>query len=125
RDPPSVPSPKRNHKSLPGGRGGGGPLGAPERRHYEEILRANAEELLALVRPRDVILLHDPQTAGLAHALSRAGAMVVWRCHIGADLANEHVQRAWAFLRPYLEEVDAYPFTPPPYTPPSPPPPRT
>jgi len=108
---------KRIHNNLHGAPGDGGPLGAPERRHYEEILRANAEELLALVRPRDVILLHDPQTAGLAHALSRAGAMVVWRCHVGADVANEHVERAWAFLRPYLEEVDAYVFTRRQYTP--------
>ncbi len=91
---------KRIHNNLHGAPGDGGPLGADERRHYEDVLRANADELLALLRPRDIVLLHDPQTAGLAHALARAGAIVVWRCHVGADAANEHVDRAWAFLRP-------------------------
>jgi trehalose synthase len=102
---------KRIHNNLHGAPGDGGPLGRDERRHYEEILRANADELLTVVRPRDIVLLHDPQTAGLAHALVRAGVIVVWRCHVGADTANTHVDRAWAFLRPYLEEVDAYVFT--------------
>src|SRR5262249_22669625 len=102
---------KRIHNNLHGAPGDGGPLGPDEHRHYEEILRANAEELLALVRPRDIIVLHDPQTAGLAHALARAGVIVIWRCHVGADSANDQVDRAWEFLRPYLEDVDAYVFT--------------
>jgi trehalose synthase len=108
---------KRVHNNLHGAPGDGGPLGDDERRHYEEILRANADELLALLRPRDIVLLHDPQTAGLAHALARAGVIVVWRCHVGADTTNEHVERAWAFLRPYLDDVDAYVFTRAIYTP--------
>jgi trehalose synthase len=108
---------KRIHNNLHGAPGDGGPLGDDERRHYDEILRANADELLALVRPRDIVLLHDPQTAGLAHALSRAGVIVVWRCHVGADTTNEHVERAWAFLRPYLDDADAYVFTRAIYTP--------
>jgi trehalose synthase len=108
---------KRIHNNLHGAPGDGGPLGDDERRHYEEILRANADELLALLRPRDIVLLHDPQTAGLAHALARAGVIVVWRCHVGADTTNEHVERAWAFLRPYLDDVDAYVFTRAIYTP--------
>jgi trehalose synthase len=102
---------KRIHNNLHGALGDGGPLGPDEHRHYEEILRANADELLALVRPRDIVVLHDPQTAGLTHALTRAGVIVIWRCHVGADVANEHVNRAWEFLRRYLEEVDAYVFT--------------
>lgn len=108
---------KRIHNNLHGAPGDGGPLGAAERRHYEAISRANADELLALVRPRDVVLLHDPQTAGLAHALARAGVIVIWRCHVGADNPNEHTERAWSFLRPYLEAVDAYVFTRRQYTP--------
>jgi trehalose synthase len=108
---------KRVHNNLHGAPGDGGPLGDHERRHYEEILRANADELLALVRPRDIVLLHDPQTAGLAQALARAGAMVVWRCHVGADVVNAHTERAWAFLRPYLDDVDAYVFSRAAYAP--------
>jgi trehalose synthase len=108
---------KRIHNNLHGAPGDGGPLGDDERRHYEEVLRANADELLALLRPRDIVLLHDPQTAGLAHALSRAGVIVVWRCHVGADAANAHTELAWAFLRPYLDDVDAYVFSRAAYTP--------
>ena len=108
---------KRIHNNLHGAPGDGGPLGDAERRHYEEISRANADELLAIVRPRDIVLLHDPQTAGLTQALARAGVMVIWRCHVGADDPNDHTERAWSFLRPYLEEVDAYVFTRRQYTP--------
>ena len=108
---------KRIHNNLHGAPGDGGPLAVDEHRHYEEILRANAEELLALVRPRDIVLLHDPQTAGLVQSLERAGVIVIWRCHVGADKPNEHTERAWAFLRPYLERVDAYVFTRRQYTP--------
>jgi trehalose synthase len=108
---------KRIHNNLHGAPGDGGPLGDNERRHYEEILRANADELLALVRPRDILLLHDPQTAGLAPALARAGVITVWRCHIGADAPNARTEQAWAFLRPYLDDADAYVFSRAAYAP--------
>src|ERR671910_1465011 len=85
---------KRIHNHLYGAPGDGGPLGAAERAHYENILHPNAEELLTVVRPRDIVLLHDPQVAGLAPPLMRAGATVVWRCHVGSDSTNEHVERA-------------------------------
>jgi len=108
---------KRIHNNLHGAPGDGGPLGSDERRHYEEVLRANSDELKALVRPRDIVLLHDPQTAGLAHALARAGVIVIWRCHVGADTTNAYVERAWSFLRPYVTDADAYVFTRAIYTP--------
>ena len=44
-----------------------------------------AEELRALVRPGDLVLIHDAQPVGLAAELRRAGARVVWRSHIGRD----------------------------------------
>jgi trehalose synthase len=102
---------KRIHNGLYGEPGDGGELDRAERAHYEEVLRRNAEELLALVREDDVVLIHDPQPAGLAPALSRAGARVVWRCHVGADEPNEWTARSWSFLRPYLEHVDAFVFS--------------
>ena len=51
------------------------------------------------------MLLHDPQTAGLARVLRARGALVVWRCHIGSDTSNRHAERSWSFLRPYLDGV--------------------
>jgi trehalose synthase len=108
---------KRLHHALHGSRGDGSPLGAAERRIYEESLRANALELAALVRPDDVVLLHDPQTAGMAAHLVDSGTHVVWRCHIGHDTTNAQVEEAWAFLQPYLELIPAYIFTRDAYVP--------
>ncbi|WP_407652975.1 hypothetical protein [Baekduia soli] len=36
------------------------------------------------MRPGDVVLLHDPQTAGLIPGLAAHGIPVVWRVHVGA-----------------------------------------
>jgi trehalose synthase len=110
-DPAFFAITKRIHNGLYGSAGDGEELGGSERAHYEEVLRRNAEELLALVRPDDVVLIHDPQPAGLAPALRKAGARVVWRCHVGADEPNEWTARSWSFLRPYLEHADAFVFS--------------
>jgi len=99
---------KRIHNGLYGGPGDGGPLGESERSHYEQVLHENANELLALVRRGDVIMLHDPQPAGLAAVLAGAGARVIWRCHVGCDAPNEWTRRAWDFLRPYLDGVESF-----------------
>jgi trehalose synthase len=106
-DPAFFAITKRIHNGLYGYPGDGGELGGPEQRHYEQVLRRNADELLALTRPGDVVLLHDPQPAGLAAAAKRAGARVVWRCHVGAEAPNEWTARAWEFLRPSLADVEA------------------
>ena len=57
------------------------------------------------------MLLHDPQTAGLARSLMEAGASVVWRCHVGLDTQNDRSLLAWDFLRPYIEDVPAFVFS--------------
>ena len=45
--------------------------------------------------------------AGLPGACRvRAGAAVIWRCHLGGGRAGEEAERAWAFLDRYLEDVD-------------------
>jgi trehalose synthase len=110
-DPDFFAITKRIHNHLYGALGDGGALGSAEHEQYEEVLRRNAAELLTVVRPGDIVVLHDPQVAGLAGDLARVGATVVWRCHVGSDTANDHVDEAWAFLRPYLDNVDAYVFS--------------
>jgi trehalose synthase len=55
-----------------------------------------------------LVLIHDPQPAGLLAVLKGAGARVVWRCHVGRDEPNQWTERAWAFLGPYLQDADAY-----------------
>jgi trehalose synthase len=100
------------HGSLAAGR-----LGAAEARHYAQMLAANAVELAARVQPGDVVLLHDPQTAGLAKPLAEAGARVVWRCHIGVDWENDVTMAGWDFLRPHLAAAEAYVFSRQQYVP--------
>lgn len=102
---------KRLHHALHGSNGDGSELGERERAVYDQVLQANAEELLALVRPRDFVLLHDPQTAGLAPHLARSGAIVIWRCHVGGDKLDGEVEMGWSFLAPYLEDVAATVFS--------------
>ena len=101
---------KRLHNQIHGSLSGA-PLGAAEAGHYARMLAANAVELLARVRPGDVVLLHDPQTAGLAAPLAQAGARVVWRCHIGVDWEDDVTRGAWDFLRPHLAAADACVFS--------------
>lgn len=96
---------KRLHHALHGSEGDGSPLGRSERAIYEQVLQANAEELLRLIRPRDFVILHDPQTAGLAPHLVQSGAIVIWRCHVGDDNLDGQAEVGWGFLAPYLEEV--------------------
>jgi trehalose synthase len=112
---------KRIHNHLYGSPGDGGPLGPAERVDYESTLRDNIDGLPSIVRPGDVLVLHDPQTAGLAPALAARGITLVWRCHVGIDQQNEHSALGWEFLRPYLEHVDAFVFSrdafAPPYVP--------
>jgi trehalose synthase len=101
---------KRLHNQIHGHLAGA-PLGAAEARHYAQMLAANAVDLVARIRPGDVVLLHDPQTAGLAAPLAKAGARVVWRCHIGVDWDNEVTRAGWEFLRPHLAAAEAYVFS--------------
>ncbi len=102
---------KRVHNLLHGIPGDAGPLGDGERAYYEKVLASNLEELTTRVRPGDIVLLHDPQTAGLAEGLRRLGARVLWRCHIGRDTPNALTDQGWGFLRPYLEPADGFIFS--------------
>ena len=108
---------KRLHNQIHG-EVAGGPLGEAAAGHYARILAANAVELLDEIRPGDLVLLHDPQTAGLAAALTTAGARVAWRCHIGVDWENEATRAGWSFLRPYLDAANGYVFSRREYVPP-------
>jgi len=47
------------------------------RARYTRVMTANAISVLTHVRPGDIVLLHDPQTAGMALPLAEAGAQVV------------------------------------------------
>lgn len=101
---------KRLHNHLHGFDGGAGLCDA-DRLLYERTLAANAADLVPLLRPSDVVILHDPQTAGLIDAVKRTGATVIWRCHVGLDRPNQKAREAWDFLRRYVLDADAYVFS--------------
>jgi trehalose synthase len=102
---------KRLHNRLHGAAGDGGRLGAREHQIYERVNNGNAEEVAQLVAPGDVVLLHDPQTAGMTGQLQAAGAHVIWRCHVGIDHPNRLARSAWRFLHSYVEPADGYVFS--------------
>jgi trehalose synthase len=102
---------KRIHNRLHGVPGDGGALGARERALYDAALAPNAAELAQLVAPGDIVVLHDPQTAGLIPYVRALGVPVVWRCHVGLDVPNDLSREAWRFLEPYVAQADAYVFS--------------
>lgn len=116
---------KRIHNALHGSLDGAvdGSLGSEDgftradHDHYEAVLRANAAHVEEHVRPGDLVLLHDPQTAGLVESLRGWGAHVIWRSHIGRDDSNADTETGWAFLRHYIDEADAFVFTRQSYVP--------
>lgn len=56
----------------------------------------------------DLVVIHDPQPAGLIRSRSNSHANWVWRCHI--DLSNPN-PGVWDFLRPFVEQYDAAIFS--------------
>jgi trehalose synthase len=102
---------KRLHNFLHGSPGDGGELGDAEHALYSSVTTANAEQLADIARDTDIVLLHDPQTAGMVPRMKQTGARVVWRSHIGAEQPNEFVETGWSFLEPWLEQADVCVFS--------------
>lgn len=84
---------------------------------YRTVTAKSAKQLAAFVQPEDVVVLHDPQTAGVAPHLLAAGARVAWRCHIGTRADGPTVDATWEFLRPSVELVPNCVFTVPDFAP--------
>lgn len=56
----------------------------------------------------DLVVIHDPQPAGLILSRPETKASWVWRCHI--DLSNPN-PAVWEFLRPFVEQYDSAIFS--------------
>ncbi|MGE5568311.1 MAG: glycosyltransferase [Rhodospirillales bacterium] len=74
---------------------------------YLETTEAN---LRAMNLDADVIMIHDPQPAGLIQARANDHRRWVWRCHI--DISNPQ-REVWDFLQPYVARYDAAVFSMP------------
>lgn len=108
---------KRIHHWMHGAGGDRLDLTEGDVAHYERVLERNSHQLHERIRPGDVVILHDPQTAGLIPRLRDTGAKIVWRCHIGASTTSDRTDDAWTFLRHYLEDADAVVFSRADYAP--------
>ena len=86
---------KRFHNHLQGQPGDGDVLGIEELTTLDRAALCHARALASLVAPGDVVVLNDPQTAAMSEPLARAGATVIWSCHIGIDHDNEYSANAW------------------------------
>lgn len=108
---------KRIHNAIHGSSGDGSLLGEAEKRVYEQMNHDCAQELLFVLRPCDVVIIHDPQPAGMIAEIAARGVRVIWRCHIGSDRVNAETARGWNFLAPYLRQASAYVFSRSSYVP--------
>jgi trehalose synthase len=102
---------KQIHNWLHGSPLPDGHPGAELRDRYRRVTEHAAALLAPLLGADDVVILHDPQTLGMARTLSRTGARIVWRSHIGVDRPNDAVRAAWELLSPHLAYVDACVFS--------------
>jgi trehalose synthase len=80
-------------------------LSLDDRNAYEATSRTNAE---LLDGQYDVIVVHDPQPAGVRRYHPTRDTRWVWRCHIDTMDPNPTVLE---FIRAYLEGYDAAVFT--------------
>lgn len=79
-----------------------------------EIFRENQAMNLKEIRVTgDIMMIHDPQPAGLIELKKEFGRNWVWRCHI--DVSNPD-PCVWDFLRPYVEQYDAAVFSMPEFS---------
>ena len=102
---------KRFHNHLQGQPGDGDVLGIEELTTLDRAALYHARALAPLLAPGDVVVLNDPQTAAMSMPLERAGATVIWSCHIGIDHDNEYSRNAWRCLRPRLTGVRRFVFS--------------
>ena len=76
-----------------------------------DIFQATTQEnLRSLNLHGDVILVHDPQPAGLIQRKKEIGRRWIWRCHIDVSTPNPKV---WNYLCPLIDQYDASVFSMP------------
>ena len=77
---------------------------------FEIFRETTAANLKDMAITGDVVLIHDPQPAGLIALREQVGRRWIWRCHIDVSQPNPEV---WRFLRPWIERYDAAIFSMP------------
>lgn len=106
--PPFFEVTKQMHNRL---QGGDGRMTQAEGRVWSEWQQRNAETLGG---EYDIVVVHDPQPAGLGRHAGHVGRHWIWRLHI--DTSRPH-PGVWTFLLPYLDAFDLLVFTLPEFVP--------
>jgi trehalose synthase len=115
-DPGFFPLTKRIHNAIHGM--GEGEFTRADQQLYAHVNDTLAAELAPELRPEDVLVVHDPQPAGMGARLRETSVrLAVWRSHIGLDSEHPQATRAWRFLEPYLKPYDRAVFSAEPYVP--------
>jgi len=77
---------------------------------YEVFEATTARNVQEMNITGDIVLVHDPQPAGLIELKSKVGRGWLWRCHIDVSQPDAKV---WEFLRRYVEKYDGSIFSMP------------
>lgn len=117
-DPDFFAVTKRIHNRMHGAAGDGLPLDEEARRAFDATTARNLTGVTDQIAAGDIVLAHDPQTAGLIAPLRARGAIVIWRSHIGRDIPNAATTEAWDFLTPYVNDADRVVISREAYAPP-------
>jgi trehalose synthase len=116
-DPAFFDLTKRLHNMIHGAGEAG--LDGSDRELYERVNRENARQFARMLKPGDVVIVHDPQPMALGgYVRELVDVHAFWRCHIGLDEENAATRDAWAFLEPYADPYLHAIFSAPEYIPP-------
>jgi trehalose synthase len=101
---------KRMHNLV---HGSGKPeLSAADKALYDEVSADLCGEFKSWLKPEDVLIIHDPQPAGMGAKLkAELGMKAIWRCHIGLDQDLPQTRAAWDLLKPYVTQYEHAVFT--------------
>jgi trehalose synthase len=99
---------KQMHNRL---QGADGRMTSEEQQVWLDGQRSNAERLDGSY---DIVVVHDPQPAGLIDTAHGIGRHWIWRLHI--DSSHPH-PGVWSFLRPYIDRYELLVFTMPDFVP--------
>jgi trehalose synthase len=77
-------------------------------RIYQDVNEMNAVRLRPLLEDADIVVIHDPQPAGLLNFCPNRKGRWIWRGHI--DISSPF-RPLWKVLRTFLEKYDASVFS--------------
>jgi len=80
---------------------------------FEVFRETTAMNLTELASYGDVVVVHDPQPAGLIAKKPDVGGRWLWRCHIDVSTPNRKV---WKFLQQHVDHYDASIFSMPDFS---------